>query len=367
MPTTARNSRTGGTEGGAEGVVAGAVLAAVRRQLGYAHPRMAELVGADVDTLRSWEAGRRPLTRVGVYRFRDVVAALRRAGADPAALQQLDTAVDVDLDMGRILSFSADLDEHPLAAMVRTRTWHDLFGWALGGSPPAVFADASRPRLSPAARSAVIAQLREAADRSMGRDDMASTLLRRQVYFVVSRDVTQDCREWLDRMERWELRSVRARDDWTPAWAVRRSLAVARAVAGDPERLRHFIADQMGSDRAEIANLRYWAYWVGEDGTPAVSDAFMADGDLGPWRGDTLLRHLVAGLAAGVSYRDLVIHSVWALVGRRPWLLDDDPPVTAALDGRCRRLLDDHETLGVQARRELEQLAYAVRTRGRPR
>ena len=142
-----------------------------------------------------------------------------------------------------------------------------------------------------------------------------------------------------------------------------RSLAVAKSVSGDPGQLRHFIAQQLATDDQEIANLNYWANWSGEDERVAVSDEFMRAADLGPWRGTTLLRHLTDGLRPSTAYIDLTVHTVWALLERRPWLLDDDPPLTTRLRHHAQVLLDNPEMLSPQARRELDQIFFATRMR----
>jgi hypothetical protein len=42
-----------------------------------------------------------------------------------------------------------------------------------------------------------------------------------------------------------------------------RSASVALALAGDSTRLYDFV-DHMTDRSAEVANLNYWAYWIGE-------------------------------------------------------------------------------------------------------
>src|SRR3546814_19279774 len=49
---------------------------------------------------------------------------------------------------------------------------------------------------------------------------------------------------------------------------------------------------------------------------------------------------------------DLTGHTVWALLKRRPWLLDDDPLHTQRLGVCVQHLLDIPQPLSDQARRE---------------
>jgi transcriptional regulator with XRE-family HTH domain len=352
-----------------EGAVAGAVLALIRARLHLSQDQAAELLHVDRNTVKSWESGRRPFARVSYPTARHVRQTYARAGADPVLLDQLDQALDVDLAVGQILDPDTKPGQHPFAAQVHNRSWNDLLAWALNGQPPAALralnGSIPRPRLAVPDRRRLYDSLRTAAEKSA--NDPAATLLRRQVYFTIGAgDDTPTGRDWLHRMERAELRRVRAGDDWTPGWVAARSIAVARACQGDPDHLRTFIRDHLDTDRQEAANLNYWAYWCGEHGRAAYTDDFMAAPDLAGWRGDRLLAHLVAGLDPTTPYVELTAHTIWALIARRPWLLDDDRLLAADLRHRINRLLAA-DSLSTQARGELEQLAYATATAGRRR
>lgn len=351
-----------------EGAVSGAILALIRTQIGLSQDAAAELLHVDRNTIKSWETGRRPLARVSVSTLRGITRTLARHGADPDLLDQLHDAIDVDLVIGQILTDHTAPGDHPFAATVHNRAWHDLLAWAVTGTTPAALRRLNggipRPRLAVPDRARLFDSLRTTAERA--GDDPAATLLRRQTYFVTAWDHTPAAKDWLHRMERAELRRVRRGDDWTPGWVAARSIAVARAFQGDPDHLRTFIRDHLGTDRQEAANLNYWAYWCGEHARTAISDDFMARPDLGDWRGTALLRHLTAGLDPATPYVELTAHTIWALLARRPWLVDDDATLAADLRQRIARLLaTDH--LSGQARRELEQLAYATASTGRRR
>lgn len=350
-----------------EGAISGAVLRVIRTKLGLSQQAAAEVFGVDTNTYKSWETGRRPLARVRVQTLRAMTRTLNRLGTEPALLGLLDTAIDVDLTVGQILTGAHSASDHPLATWVHTRTWHDLLAWAVAGTTPNALREADpqvpKPRLAPVDRTSLLNSLREVAEQA--GNDPESTLLRRQVFYVSSWDDTATGRDWLAQQERLELRRLRPVDGWTPTWVAGRSLAVARACQGDPDQLRHFLRTQLVTDDQETANLNYWAYWCGEETGPAVSDDFMAGGDLGQWRGGLLLRHLSRGLSITTPYIELTVHTVWALLARRPWLLDEDLALTADLNRRISALLDHPEALTGPARRELEQVHYAVKMKGR--
>lgn len=360
---------TGSTPDIPEGLIAGHLLRLIRAQTGLTREQLAEQLGVDVNTVKSWETGRRPLAHTRVHVLRALVRLLRQRGADPHLLAQLDTAIDVDLAVADILHRGARTDGHPLATWVSTRSWSALLAWAITGTVPPGFNGGAtlllpRPRMAVAVREDLFAALRAAAEQAPSGDP-AAVLLRRQVYFLTALDRSGPGQDWLTRMERRETRTLRAGAGWTPDWAVGRSLAVARAAQGEPDQLRHFITTHLADDRQEAANLNYWAYWIGEYATPATGDHFMATTDLTGWRGNALLEHLVAGMDPATPYVELTIHTVWALLRRRPWLMDDDPAVTADLHHRTTILLDSRQHLSGQARRELDQLHFATATRGR--
>jgi hypothetical protein len=54
------------------------------------------------------------------------------------------------------------------------------------------------------------------------------------------------------------------RFDNVPSWVAVRSSAVALAQDGDPEPLQAFVTHGLSSDDQDVANVNYWAYWVGE-------------------------------------------------------------------------------------------------------
>jgi hypothetical protein len=65
-------------------------------------------------------------------------------------------------------------------------------------------------------------------------------------------------------------------------------------------------------------------------------------------------------LAAGDPHGDLCAHSTWALLERRPRILEDDPGLTGSLDELLRVVLGQGG-LSARARKELEQVHFLVR------
>jgi hypothetical protein len=211
-------------------------------------------------------------------------------------------------------------------------------------------------------RSRFFTHLRLVAEQSLSDrrlDEARGTLLRRNVYYSLSWNPSDEAGAWLGELEQREVQRVGRLESWSPSWTAARSLVVARARRGDMEPLRHFIGAALSSDACQAANLNYWAYWIGEVPETHSSDEFMA-GDLGPWSGAALLRRFAANLVATEPLADLYAHSLWALLERRGRLLEADPRLARSLAGGVEALLAEGE-LSVQSRRELEQVHYGVR------
>jgi transcriptional regulator with XRE-family HTH domain len=358
------------------GIIAGYVFKLTRESLGLTQEALAEQLGVDKNTIQGWESGRRSLasTRVGdLMRVRHQLCAL---GADGRLLDAMDTAMEADYLLAHALAVEPEdvqPQAHPLAAMVNTGSLVDMLTWPFTERAPALLRDvAHAPRRGPVAvapsltaseKNRFFVHLRAAAERSTSGPSTAQVsgvLLRRQVYYLVALDQRPEAAAWLNDMRRAEQRQLGRLDGWSPAWVGARSLAVAQSRQGDREPLRHFIEVGLRSEECEAANLNYWAYWAGETTGTYHADTFMATGDLGPWRGTALLRRLRDNLVAADPYTDLCVHSMWALLERRPRILEDDPELTCSLD-QLVQVLRDQGDVSARARRELEQVHYLVR------
>lgn len=218
------------------------------------------------------------------------------------------------------------------------------------------------PYVSASDRARFFEHLRREADRSRrgtAASDPAGIQLRRQVYYLAAWDPSGDARRWLEEHERVEQRRRRRFESWTPEWAARRTLVIARARQGDREPLQDFIRSGINHDQLEAANLNYWAYWIEETPDIEHTDDFMAT-DLGSWGGVKLLQRLHDSLTPQEAVIDLCVHSIWALLQRRPWLLAASPGLAGSLYTRVDQVSDTAE-LSAQARGELQQIEYGIR------
>lgn len=360
----------------ADGIVSGYVLKIIRESLGLSQERLAEMLRVERNTLQGWESGRRPLTNVQVGALLRLQARLRTLGADPLFVDSLHPATEADQLLTDLLSDEAlelPVNEHPLSALVLRRSTYDLLAWPIRSQAPPKLATAAAdharhgpvptsPELSPADRARFFERARALVDHSLTgttRYGAPAVLFRRQLYYCLASADGLD--EGLERVAGAEERGLGDRATWSPSWAALRSLRVSRARLGDPEPLRHFIRTSLESEECEIANLTYWAYWVGEISDARHGDDFMIhEPTTSAWRGDTVLRHLLAGMkvAEPVLDLDLYIHSIWSLLRRRARVVRDDPELAAALLQRVDELLSSPSALSPQARAELAQIRY---------
>lgn len=163
-----------------EGVICGAVLRQCRRALYVYQEGMADQLLVDINTYRSWEHGRRSVTRLPLHRFKSLTRELLTAGVRPEYVDLLELGVEVDLAIGRAMSSA----ENPLPPAGQCNGWHELLAWALVGTIPAVFAASgdrvTQPRLSTPDRNHLLKRIRHAIDKpASDLDDSAIALLRR--------------------------------------------------------------------------------------------------------------------------------------------------------------------------------------------
>lgn len=310
------------------------------------------------------------MRRSDLYRL---LNSLRALGATPDLLGLFDDALEADHFLHETLTTLPDeIDPaaHPLSMLVIKRGFAEMLAWPLTGRAPGAAPDAtgarrgpepSRPTLTAGERTRFFAHVRLVAERASAalvQSKPANVLLRRQAYYLASWDVTTGGRDWLHDVQRREAGQKPALYGWSPQWVAARSLVVARARQGDPDPLRHFLETALGSDELEAANLNYWAYWIGEIRGARHGDDFMAGG-LSNWGGMALLERLHDQLLATEPTVELYVHSVWALIRCRPWLLEGDPALRLSLGARLHALQAE-ASLSRRARSELDSLGYVL-------
>jgi hypothetical protein len=308
-----------------------------------------------LSTLQAWESGRRPLVKASFQDLQRLNRQLRADGAPVRLLHLLEQALLVDsiyMDMS-----ATESRPHPLALLVPDRALTELLIWPLSGEPPQQLRSTkARLHVPDGVRDAVAAELRRAADSSPR--DASGAMMRRQVKFLVAGNSASA--EWVRAQAAEDVRANVDLRTWSPRWPVARSHAVSSAQDGDPEPLRKFIERGLVDDATMSANLTYWAYWVGEHAAPWTQDADMID-PTQDWAGDRLLDSLVQGVA-GAPYRELCIHSLWALLRRRGRLLRR--PAAVERVRRAAELTLDTATLEISARQQLEQVRYLAESAG---
>lgn len=341
---------------GLDGRVSGAVLKAIRRELGLAQDELAELLGVATKSLQAWEQGRNPLIRLPFARLRQLERVLLASGVRTELVSAFETALVAD----DILSGldQRDPERHPLGLTVPDRSITEMLTWPLTGTVPRQLRDTAAVLHIPAGqRLEAVASLRALAE-SAGEGEQGAMLRRQTVFLAAEHDAAHRYEEgWaIDQIRRQAHGAELHR--WSPEWAVARSAAIRAASAGDPDPLHRFIIEGLDSQETERANLRYWAYWVGEYARPWASDADMAHAESADtWSGEMLLPSLLAGVATA-PYRELCAHSLWALARARRTLVTQ-PKWKSAISSTVEEATSD-DRLSVRARQRLEQVHYLI-------
>ncbi len=352
------------------GAVSGFLLKLIRESAGLTQVQLAEKFGVDVASVQGWESGRRPLTALRAADLVRLRSRLLREGARRTLLAMLEDAIQADVIVAETVQAGGQLisaDEHPLGATVHQRQLTNLIVWPFTGIAPAPLRSLAtarlrrgpvpdRPMLTKEEQTCFFDQLLVTADASHHED---TALSRRQAIYLLGFDTRASTAHWLHVEHRRALRGAGRIDDIPSSVAVRSS-AVALADGGDRDPLRAFLDHALATDQLERANLNYWAYWVGEIDGVQVDDEFMGHVDPRNWSGIRLLGHLLERLHPGSGHAELNLHTVWALLLVHPALLSAHAHLRSAVDSAVEELAADHD-LSVQARRELSDIAYAVR------
>jgi hypothetical protein len=257
-------------------------------------------------------------------------------------------------------------DSHPLAASVHRWTTTNLILWPILGRIPRHLHEfrlqvprrgpaPTQPSLSAEERARFLAPLFTIAERAQ-RDDEA--LLRRQAVYLLGFDGRPEAVEWL-RTEWHRTGRTHPPDRDIAGLLEARSASVALAVAGDSTHLYDFV-DHMTDQSDEVANLNYWAYWIGELSDEQTDDAFMLNADTRSWTGTRLLQHLLERLDPASPHRPLNICTLHALIASRPSLLTERPAVRSSF-GEVLDRLASTAGLSRTERNQLAGLQYAVR------
>jgi transcriptional regulator with XRE-family HTH domain len=347
------------------GAVSGYVLKLLRGSMALTQSDLAERIGVDVSTVQGWESGRRAL---GALRSSDLVRLRNKLillGADPQCTAVLYEAIEADT----ILMTAVDAGDravppalHSLASAVHRRSLVNLITWPFTGlTPPQLRALPAAPGRGPVAAAPVL----NSSDRNQFFDQMLVTadapgstpILRRQASYLLGFDQRQSTSDWLAREHRRAMRKTVGEQDVPTALAVR-SAAVALARQGDHEPVSYFIDHTLSSDTQTLANLNYWAYWIGEIPDVYADDSFLIGVPAHAWSGTALIAHLADRLQAP-GHADLNIHSLWSLVLARPHLLEQHQFLRDKVHDSVDRALSDGFT--GRARDNLANLRCAVR------
>lgn len=360
---------TGGQGSRATGVVSGFVLKLARQSAALTQEKLAEVLGVDVTTVQGWESGRRPLAAMNAGEFLRLSGRLSRCGAPASTGRHLREAIEADQVLSTGITAGAtwvDADTHPLAASVHRWTITNLITWPITGKMPQHLHEftskVSRrgpaptyPSLGADERTRFLDHLLTVAERGTHADE---ALLRRQAVYLLGFDGRPQVVDWLRaEWKRAGRRPVKHGD--ITGLLEARSASVALASAGDGTHLHDFV-DHMADTRADVANLNYWAHWIGELNDEQTSDGFMLDSDTRSWMGVQLLQHLTSRLGPDSPHLPLNLYTLHALIASRPSLLNGRPAVRASLAEVLAKLTST-DRLNPTGRDQLAGLQYALR------
>ncbi|MFC3451585.1 helix-turn-helix domain-containing protein [Amycolatopsis speibonae] len=367
--TGAPATLTGSQGSRSTGIVTGFVLKLARQSAGLTQERLAERLAVDGSTVQGWESGRRPLSAMPAGDFVRLCSRLSRLGAPSSTGRHLRAAVEADLVLSTGIASGdqwVDPEVHPLAASVHRKTLTNLITWPFTGYLPQeleIFEPkvprrgpvASGPTMGATERTRFFDHLMTVAERGVHAEE---ALLRRQAVYLLGFDQRDQVAEWL-RGEWSSAGRRRIADGDVTSLLEARSASVALASIGDGSHLHDFVIRANGT-RADLANLNYWAHWIGELPDDQTDDTFMAADDTKAWSGVRLLHHLVSRLDPASPHLPLNLHTVHTLVASRPALLTTSPDARGAL-ARALEMITSVNVLTQEGRDQVAGLYYALR------
>ena len=347
-------------------VIAGYVLKVLREGVELTQAEAAERLGVDLSTVQGWESGRRPLGSLRASQLLGLRTRLTLLGCPARAADQLLAAVEADSIVSTALEAGdrpVPPELHPLAAVIHRRTLVNLITWPFSGLSPLVLRGlpkarrrgpvADRPLLTGAEQRRFFDHMQVMAELATGPEH---SVLRRQAIYLLGFDRRPETVSWLLGRGRAVMR--RAVDDLDLSSGIElRSTALALARYGDVEPLRYAIDHALSQERHALANLNYWAYWLGESSELHSRDEDVLEAPVSSWGGTKVMAHLIDRLDTP-GHADLNIHSLWTLVRARRQLLADHPHLRKAAEQK----LDQAEVIDLSARsrKELAKLSAAV-------
>lgn len=352
------------------GVVSGYLLKLIRESVGQTQAALGEELQVDIATIQGWESGRRPLTALRAIDLVRLRMKLVKLGASPSIAQLMNDAIEADIVIAMAVEAGEKAispDEHPLATLVHRRDLTNLITWGFSGGLPARLDDLPRGRLArrgPVADRPVLhreEQVRFFDHMLTAARALDAPVLRRQAVYLLGFDDRPDTSGWLVNEH---TRASDGDPQSLESWIDVRSTAVALARAGELDHLHEFVRSGLADQRRQVANLNYFAYWVGDIEEEQRNDSFMEKTDPNSWGGMKLLRHLLRRLGPQTEHAVLNIHTLWTLVLARPALLEGHPHLQATAERSIEQAAENH-TLTSQARQELASVQYAIRLAGR--
>lgn len=352
------------------GIVAGFVLKLARQSAGITQEQLAEAARVDSTTVQGWESGRRPLAAMQTGDFLRLRTTLTRLGAPASVGRHLHEAIEADLVLATAVDAGSnwiDPAQHPLAANVHRRSLTNLITWPVNSVLPEQLRPlasnvrrrgpvASRPVLYADEQTRFFEHMLTLAERATRSEQ---TLLRRQAVYLLGFDHRPDTVDWL--RATWDRISRRTiADDDVTGLLETRSASVALAARGDGDVLRAYTAGMEPGSKREVANLNYWAYWIGELREDQVDDQFMLNIDPRSWGGVHLLQHLTQRIAPTSPHLPLNLHTLYTLVASRPSLLTDWPQLRSPLETAVEVGLSTDDLSRVE-RDQFASLRYALR------